>query len=172
MKPCLDVLVIQASAWCRCTTRWSMSSATTARSYTSTLGRASTTFAVSATSCFGRHAQLAGVRVDDLHALAEVGEADAAGLEHDVVLRVAAGEHELARGRADRLLDDVAGDADDASCRVDRGAGPGEDLAGLLVLHEHAGPLEDLERPEVDVGEVVVGQHPELDAVPASAPAW
>ncbi len=32
MKPCLDVLVIHASAWCRCTTRWSMSSATTARS--------------------------------------------------------------------------------------------------------------------------------------------
>ena len=32
MNPCLDVLVTHASYWCRCTTRWSTSSATTARS--------------------------------------------------------------------------------------------------------------------------------------------
>ncbi len=32
MKPCLEVLLAQASYWCRCTTRWSTSSATTARS--------------------------------------------------------------------------------------------------------------------------------------------
>ena len=83
-------------------------------------------------------------------------------------LRVAPGQDELARGRAHRLLDDVAGDADDAP-GVDRRAGPGEDLAGLLVLDEHAGPLQDFERPEMDVGEVVVGQYAELAAVAACA---
>ena len=114
MKPCLEVLVIHASAWCRC-----------ADALVDVLGDHGALVDVDVgqgVDGLGRvgdvlldgHAQLAGVRVDDLHALAEVGEADAAGLEDDVVLGVAAGEHDLARGRADRLLDDVAGDADDA----------------------------------------------------------
>ena len=63
----------------------------------------------------------------------------------------------------------MAGDADDA-LGVDRRAGPGEDLAGLLVLDEHARPLEDLQGPEMDVGQVVFGQHAELDAFTAHAP--
>ena len=45
----------------------------------------------------GRVAELARPRVDHADALAEVGEGDAARLEHDVVLRLAAAEHDLAR---------------------------------------------------------------------------
>ena len=90
MVACLVVLLKIASALCSAAVSGGASWAPSGRSSTSISGSASMIFVQSATSCLQALVQLAGVRVDDLDALAEVGEADPAVLEHDVPGRVAA----------------------------------------------------------------------------------
>ena len=108
--------------------------------------------------------QLAGVRIDDLDALAEVGEADPAVLEHDVPGRVAAAHDDGGGRRADRVLHEVRRQAHDVRLAVDLGAGRREDLAGLVVFDEDARARQHFERRAVDLPQLVVGEHLEPEA--------
>ena len=97
---------------------------------------------------------LVGARVEDHDARAEVGEADAAALEHDVVLGHASAEPHAARRPADGVLDDVRRELDRLGLAVDAAAAVGEHVERVVALHEHAGVLEHLERRSMDVVEV------------------
>ena len=111
-----------------------------------------------------RLVQLARVRVDDLDALAEVREADAAVLEHHVLLRNTSAHDHLGRRRVDRVLDDVRGEAYHLAFAVDPGAPALEDREGLVVLDEDSRLRQDLERGEVDLLQLVGGEHFEPEA--------
>ena len=151
MATCLVVFAKMASALCSAAVSGGTSWAPRGRSTTSISGRASMILVQSATSCLARLVQLAGVRVDDLDALAEVGEADAAVFEHDVVCRVAAAEHDLRGRRAHGVFDDVIGQVRYAALAVDPGAGRREHLERLVVFDEDAGARQHLERGEMDL---------------------
>ena len=107
MVACLVVLLKIASALCSAAVSGGTSWAPSGRSTTSISGSASMILVQSATSCLQALVQLAGVRVDDLDALAEVGEPDPAVLEHDVPGRVAAAHDDGGGRRADRVLHEV-----------------------------------------------------------------
>ena len=92
MVACLVVFVKMASALCSAAVSGGTSWAPSGRSTTSISGRASMILRAVGDVLLAALVQLAGVRVDDLDALAEVGEADAAVLEHDVPGRVAAAQ--------------------------------------------------------------------------------
>jgi hypothetical protein len=112
---------------------------------------------------------LAGLRVDDADALAEVGEGHATRLHDEVVPGVAAAEHVLAGGGADGVLHHVRRDAHDLLLAVDAAAAVLEDVQRLIVLHEDAGALQHLQRGEMDVVELGLREH--VDAEPAAAQA-
>ncbi len=116
----------------------------------------------------GRRAVLVGARVEHHDAGAEVGEADAAALEHDVVLGHPPAEAHAARRRADRVFDDVRRDLDDLGLAVDPAAAVGHDVEGLVALDEHAGALEHLEGAAVQVVDVGVAE--DLEAQAGAAP--
>ncbi len=118
----------------------------------------------SATSCLTRRVQLAGVRVDDLDTLAEVGEPDAAVFEHDVLGRVAAVHHDLGRSGADGVFDEVRRQARHPALAIDIRPGVREDLQGLVVFDEDARVREHLQRRQMDLVELVVGEHLEPEA--------
>ena len=164
MVACLVVLLKMASALCSAAVSGGTSWAPSGRSTTSISGSASMILVQSATSCLQALVQLAGVRVDDLDALAEVGEADPAVLEHDVPGRVAAAQDDGGGRRADRVLDEVRRQAHHVRLAVDLGAGRGEDLPGLVVLDEDARARQHLERRAVDLPQLVVGEHLEPEA--------
>jgi len=117
-----------------------------------------------------RFAHLPRLDVDDLDALAEVGEADATRPHDEVVGRVAGGEHQRRGRAAHRGLDHVRRDTDDAALFVDLTARAAEEGAGFAVLDEDAGLGQDLERRLVDVDEVVLGEHVETEGAEPTPP--
>ena len=70
---------------------------------------------------------------------------------------------------ADGVLHDVRRDAHDAGLAVDAAAAVLEDVPRLVVLDEDAGALEDLERGEVDVVELGVGEDVEAQSAASRA---
>ena len=106
------------------------------------------------------HAPLAGLRVHEVGAGGAGAVVDL--VEHDLhpVLTVAAPDGERARGRGDRILDDVRRDAH--AHAVHARAGAGEQVARLGVVHVHAGAVQALQRGLVDPLDLAVGEDPEL----------
>ena len=72
--------------------------------------------------------------------------------------------------RAQRLLDEVRRDAHHARLAVDDAAAVGEDVERVVGLDPHAGALEDLERAEVDVVQLGLGEHVEAEPAGPGAP--
>jgi len=114
-----------------------------------------------------RVAHLAGEHVDDADALAEVGEGDAPGFQDDVVLGVAPTEDELARRRADRVLDEVRRDPDRTRLAVDPAAAVAEEVEGLVGLDEDPSAVEHLEGGEMDVVHLGLREDAEAQATAA-----
>ncbi len=164
MVACLVVLLKIASALCSAAVSGGTSWAPSGRSTTSISGSASMILVQSATSCLRLSCNCAGVRVDDLDALAEVGEPDPAVLEHHVPGRVAAAHDDGGGRRADGVLHEVRRQAHDVGLAVDLGAGGREDLPGLVVFDEDARARQHFERRAVDLAQLVVGEHLEPEA--------
>ena len=113
---------------------------------------------------------LARAHVDEHDALVEVGEVDAAGLEDDVLLRVAAAQVALWRCGAERLFDQVRRDADHARLAVHPAAAVAEDVQCVVGLDPDPRALEDLERGEMDVVELSLREHVQAEPPRAGPP--
>ena len=114
--------------------------------------------------------QLAGLEVNDPQAFAERGEADTAGVEHDVVAGIPACSEDPLRGGLDRLLHEVCGDPDDPRLAIDHRSTGLEDVQRFRVVAEHPGLLQDLERGQMDVPELVVREDVEAQSSAAQTP--
>ena len=130
---------------------------------------ASTRRAVSARSCLVEARSSPLSRVDDHQALAEVGEADAVGLEQDVVGRVAAAAASRSTARRRSPPRPRRRDAHHARLAVDEAAAVGEHVERLVELDPHAGALQHLERREVDVVDLVGREDRQAQAAVAPA---
>ena len=114
--------------------------------------------------------QLAGIEVDDPQTLAERGEADAAGVQHDVVLGVPARGEDPLRSGVDRRFHDVRRYLDDAGLAIDGCPTGLENVHRPRVVGEHPRLLQDLERGQMDVLELVVGEDVEAETSATSPP--